>query len=89
MEMTFEETLEEALRSPAPVPQLRSLVLHLFSQGHDRAAVLELFEKTRQRLCQAGREQDEEAVMDVMDFLTGWCSPHMKFPPDQQTKFGT
>jgi len=22
--------------------------------------------------------------MDVMDFLVGWCSPHMKLPPEQQ-----
>jgi hypothetical protein len=32
-------------------------------------------------LRQDGRETDEDAVMDVFDFLTGWCSPHMRVPP--------
>jgi hypothetical protein len=40
------------------------------------------FEKARQFLREADREKDEDAVMDVMDFLLGWCSPHMQLPPD-------
>lgn len=81
--MTFDEALEQALRWPESVNELRSLALHLFSQGHEQAAVLEMFEKARQQLRQANRDADEDAVMDVMDFLAGWCSPHRKLPPDQ------
>jgi len=81
--MQFHESLEQALRSPEPVTELRSLVARLFSEGKERAKVLEMLETARQQLRQAGREADEDAVMDVMDFLVGWCSPHMKLPPDQ------
>jgi hypothetical protein len=39
----------------------------------------------RYLLRQLGRETEEDPVMDVMDFLVGWCSPHMKLPPEQST----
>ena len=74
--MSFELGLEEALHAAEPMNSLRSLALDLFSQGQDRATVLGLFESARRRLRQAGRDAEEDAVMDVMDFLVGWCSPH-------------
>jgi hypothetical protein len=39
-------------------------------------------------LRQAGREADEDMVMDVMDFLMGWCSPHMKLPSEESEAMG-
>jgi len=39
--------------------------------------ILDFFEKNRQSLHEAGRETDEDSLVEVMDFLTGWCSPHM------------
>lgn len=27
---------------------------------------------------QQGEEECEDAVLEAMDFLYGWCSPHMK-----------
>ena len=48
--------------------------------GQTREAVLDLFEHARQQLRQANREAEEDAVMDVMDFLVGWCSPQMRLP---------
>ncbi len=61
--------------------ELRSFAKRRFSSGDDKEAVLGLFEKARQELRQAGRGADEDAVTDVMDFLLGWCSPHMKLTP--------
>jgi hypothetical protein len=37
----------------------------------------------RQQLRQAASEAEEDTVMDVMDFLVGWCNPHMKLPPPE------
>jgi hypothetical protein len=80
--MTFDESLEQALRSSEPVSALRALALQLLSGGQRKEAVLALFESARQQLREANRAADEDAVMDVMDCLAGWCSPHMKLPPD-------
>jgi hypothetical protein len=59
------------------------LTLHLLANGQTRDTILNLFERARQQLRQTGRETEEDAVMDAMDFLVGWCSPHMKLPPEQ------
>jgi hypothetical protein len=77
--------IQEALSSNDPVTELRNWVLHLLAEGQTREAILEMLEHARQQSRQADRDADEDAVMDVMDFLVGWCSPHMKLPPEQPT----
>lgn len=86
--MKLDEPLEEALRSAEPVNQLRSAVLQLISEGKDPATILAMLEDARRELRHAGRDADEDAIMDVTDFLTGWCSPHMKLPPNQSEVSG-
>jgi hypothetical protein len=81
----LDKPFERALKSQQPVLTLRSLALDLLKQGHDQPTVLAMFEKARQFLREAGREKDEDAVMDVMDFLVGWCSPHMRLSADSPT----
>jgi len=34
-------------------------------------------EEFREGLQQAHRDDDENVVLDVMDFLSGWTSPHL------------
>src|SRR5438046_1643828 len=80
--MTTEKLLDEALGSSDPVRELRSVVMRLSTQGHTKDQILERLERSRQELRRAGREKEEDAVMDVMDFLHGWCSPHMKLRAD-------
>ena len=84
----IDQRIQQALTSSAPVIELRNVVGHLLAEGQTREAILELLERARQQLRQANRETDEDAVMDVMDFLVGWCSPHMKLPPEQPTVAG-
>ncbi|HMF12237.1 MAG TPA: hypothetical protein VKE94_08020 [Gemmataceae bacterium] len=77
--------IEKALQSNEPVTELRNVALDLFADSQTREAVLELFERARPELREADRAGEEDAVMDVMDFLAGWCSPHVKLPPEQPT----
>lgn len=81
--MEREERFEEALRSPDPVASLRALVLELSAEGQSKANILALFERFLTQLQDnPAREADADAVRDVMDFLVGWCSPHMKLLPE-------
>ena len=48
--------------------------------GIGREPLLGKFEEVRQQLRREDREADEDAVMDVLEFLTGWCSPHTRIP---------
>ena len=82
--MEIDAGIESALKSPNPLDELRALIRTLLSQGRTPKSILNLFEQSRQQLRNAGRETDEDVVMEAMDFLTGWCSPHMKLTPDKQ-----
>jgi hypothetical protein len=68
-------TYRMALESPEPLAALRDVVLReLDENGGNRERVLNDLEELRLVLREAG--QDEDLVLDMMDFLTGWCSPH-------------
>jgi hypothetical protein len=78
--MEIDAGIQSALKSADPLGALRSLIESLLQQGRTSEAILNLFENNRQMLRKAGREADEDMLMEAMDFLTGWCSPHMKLP---------
>jgi hypothetical protein len=76
--MPMDSRIQEALAGPDSLNQLRLLVKKLQSEGLSNDSILQSFEQARQHLREQGREQDENVVMELMDFLVGWCSPHMK-----------
>jgi hypothetical protein len=76
--MPLEPRIEEALKDSFPLERLRALALHWKGQGKNQAEMLSLFEQARCQLRDAGRDRDEDIVLEVMDFLIGWCSPHLK-----------
>ncbi len=69
----LKNTSKPPLRSTDPLESLRSLALRLSAQGQGHAAILAKFEDAREQLREAGRESDEDAVMDAIDCLVGWC----------------
>jgi hypothetical protein len=55
------------------------VVKDLVAQGVERECILaELQSLVEDTLRREGRECDEDLVFDVMDRLTGWCSPGAK-----------
>jgi DNA-binding response OmpR family regulator len=81
--MAIDSRIQAALQKPNSLDELRSMVDALLRQGQSRDTVLALLEQSRRQLNSEGRDAEEDVVMDVMDFLTGWCSPHMKLPADK------
>jgi hypothetical protein len=81
LEMSFDPRIQDALNSPDPLNQLRILVQALQCQGQEQSAIVELFEESRQQLREAKRDKDEDVILEAMDFLVGWCSPHMSLEP--------
>src|SRR5439155_13223602 len=76
--MTFEAALGQALQSDEPLQKARSLAQQLVNSGQSKQKILEQFEQSRQRLRKEGKEREEDVLLDVMDFIEGWCSPPMK-----------
>jgi hypothetical protein len=68
----------EALDSSEPVLKVRDLVRSELEHGVSRAEVLGQLESLRIELRGSGREAAEDVVLDVMDFVSGWSSPHMQ-----------
>jgi hypothetical protein len=62
---------EMALSQPGPRDQN-------LAKGQDRADALEGLTRFREALARAGRDEDEDIVLDVMDHITGWASPHLR-----------
>jgi hypothetical protein len=77
--MTVSPEFVEALESSDPL-RLRDAVSALLESqyGGDRQALLSDLEAFRVELPRLGYESAEDDILDAMDFVTGWCSPHMK-----------
>lgn len=70
---------EEALREPGPrVVNLLAVVKSHLAGGESKAEVLTDLKGFRQELIDGGRDEDEDVVLEVMDFVVGWASPHMQ-----------
>ena len=70
---------ELALRQPGPRDQnLAAMVKANLVAGQSRTDALAELTRFREELASAGRDEDEDVVLEVMDYLTGWASPHLK-----------
>jgi len=72
------DRLIEAVTAADPTASLTKAVRALLSQGQDRDAIYSELEALRATLQAAERESEEDAVLEMMDFLTGWCNPHTR-----------
>lgn len=58
---------------------IRGYAAGLLDTGYPREVLYEDFERARGVLEGRGApEEAEDAVLDVMDFIVGFCAPHMK-----------
>ncbi len=76
--MSIDPKIQEALTGVDSLAKLRSLIENLQAQGQDQQGILDMLERARQQCRETGREKEEDVIMEVMDFLIGWCSPHVK-----------
>ena len=76
--MKVETKFESALKAAEPLTELRSVVRELLADGHAREELSDDLERLRVELRGVGRDDEEDVVLEVMDFLVGWCSPQMK-----------
>jgi hypothetical protein len=78
------EPFDEAIRSDQPGSSFRSLALALAAAGHSKEQVYTAFENYLQHLSRqpSMREVDEDAVLDAMDAVTGWCHRDAALFPD-------
>lgn len=75
--MTTLTQLESALHSQEPEQALRNVVSQLVSEGIEQQQVYQMLESLLLKLRGGanGQPADEDAVLNVMDSLVGWCHP--------------
>lgn len=76
--MAITQDFYAALASEQPLERLRRTVARELEAGVPRERLVAQFEDLRADLRASGREDDEEVVLEVMDFLTEWSSPHTR-----------
>lgn len=75
------ERLSGMTRSIPPdrlVAELHEYARDLLSSEYPRQRLYEDFEAVRAEMRERDEEEREDAVMDVMDCLVGWCSPNAR-----------
>ena len=88
--MESEDRFETALHSTNPVDSPRDLVQELSAEGYGKSRIVALFEQQLIHLQEnPAREAEADSVRDILDFLAGWCSPHMKLFPREDDVFPT
>ncbi|AGY60437.1 hypothetical protein GKIL_4191 [Gloeobacter kilaueensis JS1] len=70
-----------AVEGDNPVLQLRKTVETTLLEGVPYKSALALLDELFDYYRSEENEESENVVADVMDFLIGWCSPHMKIQP--------
>jgi hypothetical protein len=67
--------LQSAVRSGRPVEEIVTLLRSYKAQGATQDEVYSLLVKLRE---QAADEATEDRLLEIADFVAGFCSPHMK-----------
>jgi hypothetical protein len=70
---SFADALAQALKASEPLTALRTLAAAELAKGTQREVLVDWFEAARARF-----PEQEDVLLEVLDFVVGWCSPHMK-----------
>jgi hypothetical protein len=71
----LQRRLEKAILSGAPLEDIVSLLRGYKSQGVAQDEVYSFLESLRGR---APNEATDDRILEVADFVAGFCSPHMR-----------
>ena len=72
--MDFRSDFQSALEQQNKMNALRQTVVNLRAQGIDKSVLLSELASFRSYTI---NEEDEDIVLEIMDCLVGYCSPHM------------
>jgi hypothetical protein len=70
----FVHTLNSSKTYEEAVNAIRALVEELRRNGEQKETILARLQELRGSVS----SEQEDVLLDVMDFLVGWCSPHAK-----------
>ena len=75
MSSELQRELEGAIRSARPLEEIVALLRQYKAQGVNRDEVYAFLESLRDG---ASDEAEEDRILEIADFVAGFCSPHMR-----------
>ena len=72
--MTLKDELLGSMRQQSPALHFREVIKHKLDDGIDRVLLREELESLR---TQVGQDE-EDVILEVLDFLEGWCHRDVK-----------
>ncbi|WP_435017867.1 hypothetical protein TA3x_005488 [Tundrisphaera sp. TA3] len=76
--------VESALARTPPRDALREVAEELRDGGMPRSVLLALFDAARGCHSEDADEASHDAILEVMDFISGWCHPSQGLYPDPE-----
>jgi hypothetical protein len=73
-----QEAFSQALRKREPLLALRDALREFLSAGATRENLLRELQDFRYEVRKSRNPQNEDVVLDAMDIVEGWVSPHMR-----------
>jgi hypothetical protein len=70
-----EETLS-LLKTDASLGKYRDILVRMKAEGITAAEAEKLFTEIRGIMISEGNEEGEDRVLEVLDFIVGWCSSY-------------
>ncbi|MBY0526422.1 MAG: hypothetical protein K2R98_23715 [Gemmataceae bacterium] len=74
MTADLQRSLEVAFRTGQPLEEIVAMLRHFKAQGVTQGEAYALLEEMRRT---AATEAAEDRILEVADFVAGFCSPHM------------
>ncbi len=81
-----EEKIICASTSPDAISSLRRAVQELANEGYGKPEIYEFFERVMLHIREQNNDADsaqEDALLEVMDMLSGFCKPELILLPDE------
>lgn len=70
-----EETLS-LLKTDAPLGDYWKILIRMKDEGISASDAEQLFSEIRSIMISEGNEEGEDRILEVLDFVVGWCPPH-------------
>lgn len=76
--MDIKQQVEAALLSGYSNNDLQKMVKLFLTDGYSNELLIKQLNELHMEFMTTGKEKEDDLILEILDNLEGWCSPHMK-----------
>ena len=73
----WHELIFSLIKTNASLGEFRNVLLKMKAEGTTASAAQLFFEDIRNKMISEDNEKGEDRILEVLDIITGYCSPHL------------